>query len=91
MADKEKKLNEKIMEFEAIKTESDAAIQELRDSNEEFKSANERLVTANEALEKERNELRSNLDEKMQQSQRLEESLRESLMHKSAKSGNNNN
>ena len=53
------------MEFEAIKTESDAAIRELRDSNEEYKLLNKRLETTNVALEMERNELRASLDEKM--------------------------
>ena len=52
------------MEFEAIKTESDAAIRELRDSNEEYKLVNERLETTNVALEMERNELRASLDGK---------------------------
>ena len=51
MADKEKKLSEKTMEFEAMKTESDATISGLRDSNEEFRTVNERLQAANMALE----------------------------------------
>ena len=65
MADKEKKLGEKSMEFEAMKTESDAAILVLREENEEFRTRSERLEVENQALEEERNQLRANLDEKM--------------------------
>ena len=71
-ADKDKKLAEKTMEFEAMKTESDAAISMLREQNEEYKAHNFRLDEANQALEAERNELRSNLNEKIDASQRLE-------------------
>ncbi len=42
----------------------------------------ERLYTAREILEKERDELRDSLSQKVQQSRRIEESLREQLLHK---------
>ena len=42
----------------------------------------ERLYTAREILEKERDELRDSLSQKVQQGRRIEESLREQLLHK---------
>ncbi len=42
----------------------------------------ERLYTAREILEKERDELRESLSQKVQQGRRIEESLREQLLHK---------
>ena len=37
MADKEKQLSQKTMEFDAMKTDSDATMRELREQNEEYK------------------------------------------------------
>ena len=42
----------------------------------------ERLYTAREILEKERDELRGSLQQKMKESLKLEETLREQLLHK---------
>ena len=83
MVDREKKLAEKTMEFEAMKMESDATISSLTEANQEFKTSQERLQEVAESLEKERDELRASLQEKMDESLRLEESLRGSLLHKS--------
>ena len=68
MAEKVKLLNEKTMQFETMKTESDATIQELREKQAQFATVNERLLTTKEQLEKERDELRSSLNQKMQES-----------------------
>ena len=81
MAEKVKLLDEKTMQFETMKTESDATVQELREKQAQFATVNERLLTTKEQLEKERDELRSSLNQKMQESQRIEESLRGSLLH----------
>ena len=83
MVDREKKLAEKTMEFEAMKTESDATISSLSEANQEFKTSQDRLQEVAESLEKERDELRASLQEKQDESLRLEESLRGSLLHKS--------
>ena len=69
------------MAYEAMKMESDATIQELRDQNMQASAMNERLYAARTILEKEREELRGNLDKKMKDYQRLEQQLREKIMH----------
>ena len=68
MAEKVKLLDEKTMHFETMKTESDATVQELREKQAQFATVNERLLTTKEQLEKERDELRSSLNQKMQES-----------------------
>ena len=75
--EKEKALQAKSAAFEAMKMESDATIQELRDQYTQASQMNERLFQAREILEKERDELRISLQNKMLESNRLEESLRE--------------
>ena len=42
----------------------------------------DRLYTAREIIEKERDELRESLSQKVQQSRRIEENIREQLLHK---------
>ena len=48
MAEKVKLLNEKTMQFETMKTESDATVQELREKQAQFATVNERLLTTKE-------------------------------------------
>ena len=48
MAEKVKLLDEKTMQFETMKTESDATVQELREKQAQFATVNERLLTTKE-------------------------------------------
>ena len=48
MAEKVKLLNEKTMQYETMKTESDATVQELREKQAQFATVNERLMTTKE-------------------------------------------
>ena len=50
----DKLLREKTMAFDAMKMESDATIQELRDQKAQQATMGERLYTARDILEKER-------------------------------------
>ena len=69
------------MAFDAMKMESDATIQELRDQKAQQATMGERLYTARDILEKERDELRVSLSKKMKETLRLEEELREYQLH----------
>ena len=82
LAEKEKQLKDRTMAFEAMKMEADATIQELRDQNTQQAQMSERLFTARQILEKEREELTAELNKKVQESRRIEESLREQLLHR---------
>ena len=57
ISQKDRLVREKTMAYEAIKEDSDAIIQALRDQNMQASAMNERLFNAREVLEKERNEL----------------------------------
>lgn len=61
IVEKDRLLREKTLAFEAMKMESDATIQELRDQKMQSSSINERLYTGREMVEKERDELRTTL------------------------------
>ena len=54
IAEKDRLVREKTLAFDAMKMESDATIQQLRDQNMQASSMNERLFTARTVLEKER-------------------------------------
>lgn len=71
IVEKDRLLMEKTLAFEAMKLESDATIQELRDQKMQSSSINERLYTAREILEKERDELRQNLTVKVKECRHL--------------------
>jgi len=57
IAEKDKLLTEKTLAYEAMKLESDATIQELRDQKLQSSQMNERLYTSREIVQKERDEL----------------------------------
>ena len=82
LAEKDKQVKEKTMAYEAMKMESDATIQQMRDQKTQAGQMNERLFNAREILEKERDELRASLNKKVKESLMLEETLREQLLHK---------
>lgn len=69
------------MAFDAMKMESDATIQQLRDQNMQASAMNERLFTARTILEKERDQLQQSLNNKVKESLRVEQQLREKLVH----------
>ena len=77
MAERDKLVKEKTMAYEAMKMESDATIQELRDQYAQASAMSERLYTAREILEKERDSLSSSLENKVKESLRIEAQLRE--------------
>ena len=72
ISEKDRLVREKTLAYEAIKEDSDATIQALRDQNMQASSMNERLFHAREVLERERNELSESLTKKMKESLRLE-------------------
>ena len=72
IGEKDRLVREKTLAYEAIKEDSDATIQALRDQNMQASSMNERLFHAREVLERERNELSESLTKKMKESLRLE-------------------
>ena len=82
MVEKEKALQEKTLAFEAIKGESDQTIRELRDQNVQLTERSEDLQTDKERLQKERDELKVILDQKIAETNRLEEGLRGQLLHR---------
>ena len=61
------------MAFDAMKMESDATIQQLRDQNMQASAMNERLFTARTILEKERDQLQQSLNNKVKESLRVEQ------------------
>lgn len=77
IVEKDRLLREKTLAFEAMKMESDATIQELRDQKMQSSSINERLYTAKEMIEKERDELRMSLSSKVKECRQLDQKLRE--------------
>ena len=84
MVEKEKVLQEKTLAYEAIKGESDQTIRELRDQNVQLTETNENLQTDKERLLKERDELKVILDQKIAETNRLEEGLRGQLLHRNS-------
>ena len=79
------------MAYDAMKMESDATIQELRDQKAQQATMGERLYTARDILEKERNELQASLSKKMKETLRLEEELREYKVHNTRKKNDQSN
>ena len=84
MVEKEKVLQEKTLAYEAIKNESDQTIRELRDQNVLLTERGENLQTDKERLQKERDELKVILDQKIAETNRLEEGLRGQLLHRNS-------
>ena len=84
MVEKEKALQEKTLAFEAIRGELDQTIRELRDQNVQLTERSEDLQTDKERLQKERDELKVILDQKIAETNRLEEGLRGQLLHRNS-------
>ena len=84
MVEKDKVLQEKTLAYEAIKVESDQTIREMRDKNVQLTERSENLQTDMERLQKERDELRVILDQKIAETNRLEEGLRGQLLHRNS-------
>ena len=80
-AEKDRLLCDKTFAYDAMKMESDATIQALRDQNMQTSAMNERLYTARSVLEKEKKDLTLSLSKKVQELSRVEKQLREKVVH----------